>query len=95
MTLTAAEIAMSQQLMSYWGNFFATGNPNTGPNSLPNLLNWPVHDASTLAMMQFLLPSNNIINGLLDDTCDYFDKIGYMHGEGLLQRLRKTPTKPA
>lgn len=65
-TPTAAELKLADQLMGYWTNFAATGDPNGS-----GLTQWPLYDSTKDTMLQ-LDDVQTVINGYHTAQCDYF-----------------------
>jgi para-nitrobenzyl esterase len=65
-TPTPAELTLADQLMGYWTNFAATGDPNGS-----GLTQWPRYDATSDNMLQ-LDDVQTVINGYHNAECDYF-----------------------
>jgi len=59
-----------------WGNFGNSGNPNT-PNTLS--LTWPQYNVANDSDMELATPPV-IEVGYLSSECDFWDSIGYYHG---------------
>eukprot|EP01117_Protostelium_nocturnum_P001271 TRINITY_DN11585_c0_g1_i1.p1 TRINITY_DN11585_c0_g1~~TRINITY_DN11585_c0_g1_i1.p1 ORF type:complete len:523 (-),score=183.66 TRINITY_DN11585_c0_g1_i1:91-1659(-) len=68
---TQKEIEISQQVVSFWGGFGNTGNPNQ-----KSKLQWPLFASNTQKSMKFDYPSG-VVSNLKKAQCDLFDKIGY------------------
>ena len=84
----AQEFALSADMMDFWGNFMATGNPNSGP--FKPSTTWPAYSPQTDHEIIFRTAAEGGVTSIPDmfsDNCDFFDKIGYMHGEGKLHPL--------
>jgi hypothetical protein len=61
-------------MATYWGNFITSGNPNS---PLPTELNWPVYSALADPLMVFETPASQVLSGVLNSTCNFFDELGY------------------
>jgi carboxylesterase type B len=70
---TTAEVQLSHQMQTAWGNFARTGDPNP----LPNGLHFPRFDGAVNNLMNWSVPATNL-NGYRNNVCDFFDqKVGY------------------
>jgi len=88
---TAAEAALSAQMVQYWTNFAHTGNPNTSPSmfSLENIESqqiseqealpaWPAYVSSSSQSMRFTIPQL-VVDSFYDKAnCDFWDSHGYV-----------------
>lgn len=59
-----------------WGNFAQSGNPNT---PTPQSVNWPAYSISSDQDMDLATPPA-LETGYLQSECDFWDSIGYHHG---------------
>lgn len=88
-TPSRPESVLSNQMQTYWSNFVKFGNPNHA--NLSNVhgahketaskgafVEWPLYDTSTrLSLNLTVLPWLGVVARINDDTCNFFDSIGY------------------
>jgi carboxylesterase type B len=67
-TYEPEEQALALDLVSYWGNFANTGNPNIGPAKVD--FTWPMYDNDALLSMNLNLTLGTITD-LRGEYCDY------------------------
>ena len=67
---TAKEAQFSENIVSYWTNFFQTGNPNNGSNGVP--IQWPVFLNSTRSTL--LLNATLLKTTTSSDVCKFWEK---------------------
>jgi len=63
-----ADRSLSDQVMEYWTNFAKTGNPNG--SSLPN---WPKHDPTAAAYIDFASDGPVVREGLHKNACELYE----------------------
>jgi len=71
---TAVEKVLSKEMLDSWTSFARYGDPNHNKQS-PQ---WPNYVANTSLNMHFQTPLNKIDSFFLDDTCRFWDALGYV-----------------
>jgi carboxylesterase type B len=87
--LTAQETVLTAAMQSYWANFFYTGNPAQGPFALRLPSPWPEYATDSDRSLRITTPACFVQSGLKRAACDFWDAIGYDHGESLLRALAR------
>jgi carboxylesterase type B len=69
---SAQDGAISAAFQAYWTNLATTGNPNSGPTTVPQ--NWPAYDAVGDVNLQIQYPIT--LNASLSSAlCDFWDGV--------------------
>jgi len=71
---TSDEKVLAKSMLHMWTSFARNGNPN-GYHQQPT---WPGYISSTSLNMHFQTPVNKIDSFFLDQTCAFWDEIGYV-----------------
>jgi len=75
---TKDEDTLSKNLVTYFGNFIISGNPN---KPMPVPLEWPLFNEGQRPAIVFDTPQVSLTSNWKSDTCrSLFDEIGYHHG---------------
>ncbi len=87
--MTPAEVVLTAAMQAYWANFFYTGDPAQGPFAARLPSPWPAYDAARDRSLRITTPACFVQSGLKKAACDFWDGIGYDHGESLLRAIAK------
>ena len=71
-TFNADDWQISDAITSYWTNLAATGNPNTGPSTVP--VQWPLYNQGSDQNLQLQMPIN-VTTHLSKTVCDMWDSV--------------------
>mmetsp|Transcript_6568 Transcript_6568/g.18571 ORF Transcript_6568/g.18571 Transcript_6568/m.18571 type:complete len:563 (+) Transcript_6568:113-1801(+) len=63
---------LAHQMVSYWGNFAHTGDPNNGPASTE--INWPLYDPTDMVNLDLNITIRTI-DHIRQEYCDFWDTI--------------------
>ncbi|XP_077989481.1 cAMP-regulated D2 protein-like [Glandiceps talaboti] len=81
---TDAEKVLADSMVTYWGNFAHTGNPNGESGRESNdvmqgvkdgLIEWPAYDTEAAKYINLTTPNNNIRDHYLGNECDFWDSL--------------------
>ncbi|XP_070541991.1 cAMP-regulated D2 protein-like [Ptychodera flava] len=77
-----AEKVLADSMVTYWGNFVHTGNPNSQGweqnetnKGIKSLLDWPTYDEASARYMNFSTPQNKIGSQYMGKDCDFWDSL--------------------
>lgn len=88
-SITPAERVLAAAMQAYWANFFFTGDPAQGPYAAGLPAPWPAYTAAADRSLRITTPASFVQSGLERSACDFWDTVGYDHGETLLRALAK------
>jgi len=71
------EKVLMKQFGTYWTNFAKTGNPNNGQ---PVMVNWPDWNSGSMQSLGFDYPAMKVESGFMNQTCAFWDGLGYHYG---------------
>ncbi|XP_072042437.1 cAMP-regulated D2 protein-like [Amphiura filiformis] len=90
---TSSELRLTNSILSYFGNFAYTGNPNNNMwsnNTIDTYGHWPEYlQANDWPSMVLRTPENQVQHRYREDMCNMWDEIGYNKEHNSLEAIFK------